>query len=95
MQRINARHTRINDEVSIKASALQLRGKVVDVGLLVADLAALGVGRTCVDGPGVVVCDVGGQTAHGGGGPCVLVHGGVQLGCRADVGGPAEPSCVA
>ena len=34
-------HTSINDEVSIESSALQLRGEVIDVGLLIADAAAL------------------------------------------------------
>ena len=85
----------VGDEVSRVAVLREQGCEGVDVELLVVVAVALGVGRSRGDGPGVVVGDVGGETANGGGGACSFVDLGEQLGCWADVGAPAEPAGVA
>jgi len=70
------------------------RSERVDVSLLVAVGVALSVGRTCGNAPGVVVGDVGDETAHCCWRSRRLVELSEQLGGRLDVGGPAEPASV-
>ena len=55
--------TSIHDEVSREASGCEERSQGVDVPLLVAVGVTRGVGGAGGDGEGVVVGDVGGETA--------------------------------
>ena len=61
----------------------------VDVLLLIADSVSLGVRWTSSDAPGVVVGDVGDETAYRCWGTSVLVELGEELCRRRDVGSPA------
>jgi hypothetical protein len=94
-RRLDAAARLVDDEVCVPAVGLEQRGDGVDVQLLVEVLVALGVGRGGGDVEAVVVGDVGGQTAEGGGLAGFGVDLGEQLGGGCQVGFPAEPAGVA
>ena len=68
--RLDAAATLVNNEVGVPAVCLEKRGDGIDVQLLVEVLVALGVGRCDGGVVAVVVGDVGGQAAEGGGLAC-------------------------
>ena len=94
-RRLHAVARRIRNKMRRVARGHEQGRQRVDVLFLIAVGVALRVGGARRRRPGVVVCHVGGQAAHGGG----LAGRGVQLAEQRrrglDVGGPAEPAGVA
>jgi hypothetical protein len=87
--RLNAAAALVDDEVRVPAVGLEQRGDGVDVQLLVEVLVALGVRRGDGGVVAVVVGDVGGQAAEGGGFAGAGVDFGEHLGGGCKVGFPA------
>lgn len=85
----------VHDEVGGEVLLLEQRRQRVDVVLLVVVGVALGVGRGRGETEAVVVGDVGGEAAHGGGGPRGGVDLSEELRRGADVGRPPQPAGVA
>ena len=85
----------VHDEVSWEAGGGEKRGEGVDISFLVAVRIALSVRGAGRGRPGVVVGNVSGETADGGG----FASSSVKLSEKScgglDVGGPSEPSGVA
>ena len=85
----------IRDELSREARTVEERRDGLNVVLLVVVGVTLGVRWGCSDAPGVVVGNVGGQTADGGGLAGSRVDAGKQSCGGLEVGRPAEPAGVA
>jgi len=85
----------VGDEVGWEAGSGQERRDGVDVALLVAGGVGRRIGGAGGDAPGVVVGDVGGEAADGGGRAGGFVEVAEHGRGGADVGGPAEPAGVA
>lgn len=86
--------TSIGDEVGVEACGLEERSNGIDITFLVAVGVTLGVRGAGGDAPGVVVGNVSGQTAHGGGRGGVLVDVGEESSGGLEISGPAQPTSV-
>jgi hypothetical protein len=86
--------TSVGEKVCRKTVFDEQRSECIDVSLLVAVGVTLGVRRASCDAPGIVVGDVGDETANCGRRSCSLVKRGKELSSGLDVGSPAEPSSM-
>ena len=86
--------TSVGDEVGWEACSSEKRSELGDVSKLVAVCLALSVRRACSDAPGIVVCNIGGQTPDLRGAASCLVKISKHGCSRANIGGPSKPSSV-
>jgi hypothetical protein len=89
-----SRRTSVGNKVCRETILLEQRGERIDIALLITVGVALSVRGARSNAPGIVIGNIGDQTANRSRRSSSLVEVAKELCSRLNVGGPSEPASV-